>query len=179
MVSFRVHSARDQEDERDERDLCKCMGQSHTTLVCTHCPVLKPSETQRWLYYNLFSTGDKWWHSSALWPSLIMVDSSLIPALFQVVPWKGKSWMLSFMLVTSWSYSWFQSLCHVCHSSNSSEGMSLALEVEGREISKTHTHTLMYVTKRRAGGEVVKYNREWVLVSPGWHFEVTALLCAI
>lgn len=74
-----------QEDERDERDLRKCTGQSHTTLLCTHRPVKKPSETQQWLYYNLFSRGDKWWHSSVLWPSLIMLDSSLTPALFQVV----------------------------------------------------------------------------------------------
>lgn len=85
-----------QEDERDPR---KCMGQSHTTLLCTHCPVKKPSETQQWLYYNLFSTGDKWWHSSVLWPPLIMLDSSLTAALFQVLPWKGLSWMPPFSLV--------------------------------------------------------------------------------
>lgn len=46
---------------------------------------------------------------------------------------------------------------------NSSQGRSLALEVKGGKVSETHR----YVTKRGAGGEVEKYNREWVLVSPG------------
>lgn len=45
--------------------------------------------------------------------------------------------------------------------------------------SQKHTHTFMCGTKSWSCTEGVKYSREWALVSPGWHFEVTALLCAI
>lgn len=151
--------------ERVERNQCKSMGWCHTSLFCAHWPVKKPSETQWWFYHNLFSTG----HVCSM--AIITLDSLMI-ALFQVELWKDKA-------RTLW---WCNDPLPDC--SRCTECLLVTPQKAGpwlwrSKVENLKKHTLTYVTKRRAGGWVENYMREWVLVSPLWHFEVTALLCAI
>lgn len=144
MVPFRVQRARPQEDKGN---LCKCMGQSHTLLLCTHCLVKKKtkkknSETQPRLYYNLFSAPDKWWHSSALCPSLIMPVSSLIRQCFNVVPSKKRQiWARSLSCRWCTSFVFFFSPPHMAKQLHL-KGHVLWMS-KGREKSETCTQAYM------------------------------------